>query len=107
MFLRGSGWPRGLISAVLSGSGVPVWIYGLQQVWCMWVASFSSVAVSGVELGHEFSVSGAGCFEVLGTFLELQLEVDDLLFEADDLLVELVDVSGGSKSRFAPGLLAE
>jgi hypothetical protein len=40
-------------------------------------------------------------------FLEVQTQVDGLLFQVDDLLVEGVDVGGGTESGFAPGLLAE
>src|SRR5207253_351916 len=54
-------------------------------------AGCSSAAAGGVEAGHEFTVGGACGVEVLGAFLELQADVDDLLFEGDDALVELVD----------------
>ena len=67
----------------------------------------SSAAVRGVETGHEFAVGGAGGVEVLGAFLEVQADVDDVLFEGDDALVELVDVGGCAETRLAPGLLAE
>ena len=40
-------------------------------------------------------------------FLELQTQVDGLLFQVDDLLVEGVDVGGRTESGFAPGLLAK
>ena len=47
-----------------------------------------------VELCHELAVGGAGCVEVLVAFVELELQVGCLLFEAGDFLVEGVDVGG-------------
>lgn len=38
-----------------------------------------------VELGHELTVGGAGGGEALVAFLELQAQVDDLLFQVGDL----------------------
>ena len=67
----------------------------------------SSVAWRGVELGHEFPVGGPGRGEVLVAFLELEAQVDGLLFEVGDLLAEGVDVGGDAESGLAPGLLAE
>ena len=60
-----------------------------------------------VELGHELAVGGPGGGEFFALFLELQAQVDGLLFEVDDLLVQGVDVGGRAESGFAPGLLAE
>jgi hypothetical protein len=60
-----------------------------------------------VELGHEFTVGGAGCSEVVVAFVELLAQVDELLFEAGDGLVERVDVGGGAEPGLLPGLLAE
>ena len=45
----------------------------------------SSVAWRGVELGHELPVGGPGRGEVLVAFLELETQVDGLLFEVGDL----------------------
>jgi len=67
----------------------------------------SSVSCRGVELGHEFTVGGAGRGEFLVAFLELQAQVDGLLFEMGDLLVEGIDVGGRTEPGFAPGLFAE
>ena len=67
--------------------------------------SLGSVGV--VELGHELAVGGAGGGEFFALFLEVQAQVDGLLFEVDDLLVEGVDVGGCAESGFAPGLLAK
>ena len=57
--------------------------------------------------GHEFAVGGAGGVKILGAFLELQPDVDDVLFEGDDALVELVDVGGRAETGLPPGLLSE
>ena len=57
--------------------------------------------------GHEFAVGGAGGGEVFVAFVELQTQVDDVLFELGDLLVEGVDVGGGAEPGLAPGVLAE
>src|SRR6266568_7744183 len=67
----------------------------------------SPVFGRGVELGHELAVGGPGGGEIFVLFLELQTQVDGLLFQVDDLLVEGVDVGGRTESGFAPGLLAE
>ena len=61
----------------------------------------------GVELGHELTVGGAGRGEVLVAFLELQAQVDGLLFEVGDLLAEGIGVGGRAEPGFAPGMLAE
>jgi hypothetical protein len=61
----------------------------------------------GVELGHELAVGGPGGGEIFALFLELQAQVDGLLFQVGDLLVEGVDVGGRTESGFAPGLLAK
>ena len=53
------------------------------------------------------AVRAPGGGEFVALFLELQAQVDGLLFEVDDLLVEGVDVGGRAESGFAPGLLAE
>ena len=63
--------------------------------------------MGSVDAGHELAVGGAGGGEVLVAFLELQAQVDDLLFELGDLLVEGVDVGGGAEPGLAPGVLAE
>ena len=76
----------------------------MQATWCG--VSLGVLAVV-VELGHELAVGGAGGGEVLVAFLELQAQVDGLLFEVGDLLVEGVDVGGRAEPGFAPGLLAE
>jgi hypothetical protein len=61
----------------------------------------------GVELGHELAVGGPGGGKIFALLLELQAQVDGLLFQVDDLLVEGVGVGGCAESGFAPGLLAE
>jgi hypothetical protein len=60
-----------------------------------------------VELGHELSAGGTGSREVFVAFLELELQVEDLLFQVGDLLAEGVDVGGGAEPGLAPGLVAE
>ena len=60
-----------------------------------------------VDAGHEFAVGGTGGSEVLVAFVDLESQVDDLLFEVGDLVVEGVDVSGGAEAGLAPGLFAE
>ena len=65
------------------------------------------VAWGGVELGHEFPVGGPGRCEVLVAFLELEAQVDGLLFEVGDLLAEGVDVGGDAEAGLVPGLLTE
>ena len=67
----------------------------------------SSVACGGVELGHEFPVGGPGRGEVLVAFLELEAQVDGLLFEVGDLLAEGVGVGGGAEPGLVPGLVPE
>jgi hypothetical protein len=60
-----------------------------------------------VELGHEFTVSGAGGVEFFLAFLQLEAQVDDLLLEAGGLLAELVEVGSLAEAALPPGLLAE
>jgi hypothetical protein len=60
-----------------------------------------------VELGHELSAGGTGSREVFVAFLELELQVEDLLFQVSDLLAEGVDVGGGAEPGLAPCLVAE
>ena len=67
-----------------------------------------SSGVSGcVEMSHEFAVGGSGGGEFLVAFLELQPQVDDVLFEEGYLLFELLDVLGCAEPGLAPGLFAE
>ena len=83
----------------------------MQQVWCKRDARCDHrLAAWGVEPGHEVAVRGPGGGEVLGAFLELQTEVDGLLFEVGDLHLELVDVGWARRvlirarlSRRCPG----
>ena len=65
------------------------------------------VAWRGVELGHELTVGCPGRGEVLVAFLELETQVDGLLFEVGDRLAEGIDVGGRAEPGFAPGVLAE
>jgi hypothetical protein len=58
-------------------------------------------------VGHELTVGGPGRGEVLVAFLELETQVDGLLFEVGDLLAEGIGVGGGAEPGLAPGLLAE
>ena len=81
--------------------------YRLQQVWCKPAGEVHLLAVGGVEPGHEFAVGGAGGGEVFVAFVELQVQVDGLLFEVGDLLVEGVDVGRGAEPGLAPGVFAE
>jgi hypothetical protein len=81
--------------------------YRVQQVWCKQGCATSPVGVGGVDSGHEFAVCGARGGEVLVAFLELETQVDDVLFEEHDLLFELVDVVGRAESGLAPGVLVE
>jgi hypothetical protein len=48
----------------------------------------------GVEFVDQLAVSGACSVEFPVAFLELQPQVDDLLFEEDDALFELFESSG-------------
>ena len=52
----------------------------------------SPMSCRGVELGDEFAVRSTRGVEVLVAFVELQAQVDDLLFEVADFLVERVDI---------------
>ena len=79
----------------------------VQQVWCKWLMGRSPVGGGGVDAGHQLAVGGAGGGEVLVAFVELQAQLDGLLFEVGDLLVEGVDVGGGAQPGLAPCLLAE
>ena len=63
--------------------------------------------VAWVELGHELAVGCAGGGEVLVAFLELEAQVDGLLFEVGDLWLRAIDVGGDAEPGLAPGLLAE
>ena len=54
----------------------------------------SSGVSGGVESGDELAVGVSCGGEFLVAFLELQPQVDDLLFEEDDSLLELVGVLG-------------
>jgi hypothetical protein len=51
-----------------------------------------------VELRHEFAFGGACGGQFLVTFVQLQPQVDGLLFEEDDALLELLDVGGRAES---------
>jgi hypothetical protein len=62
---------------------------------------------SAVELGHELAVSGAGGGEVVVTVLELELHVDDMLFEGGDPGLELFGVVGAADAGLAPDLFAQ
>lgn len=64
----------------------------MRQVLCKWLVVFSPVRGGRVEAGHEFAVGGAGGGQVLVAFVELQPQVDGLLFQLGDALVERVDV---------------
>ena len=79
----------------------------MKQVWCKLPRGVSWGVSGGVELGHEFAVGGAGGEEFLVAFLELQAQVDDVLFEMGDLLFQLVDVVGCAEPGLAPGLFSE
>ena len=52
----------------------------------------------GVELADEFAVRGARGGKVLVAFVELQAQVDGLLFEVVDGLVESVDIGGNTET---------
>ncbi len=41
--------------------------------------------MQAVELGDELAVGGAGCGEILALFLELEAQVDGVLFQVGDL----------------------
>jgi hypothetical protein len=60
-----------------------------------------------VEPGHEFAVGGAGGSEFAVAFVQLELQVGDVLVQIGDLVVERVDVGGGAEPGFAPCLVAE
>jgi hypothetical protein len=79
----------------------------MQHLWCKRDTRSLSCRPVGVELGHQFAVGGACGVEILVAFVELEAEIDRLLFEVDDPLFELVDVVGGAEAGFAPGLFAE
>ncbi|MFK0263585.1 hypothetical protein ACIQU1_19900 [Streptomyces angustmyceticus] len=59
-----------------------------------------------VELGHQLAVRGAGGGQVVVALLELQLQVDQLLFERGDLGLELLGVVRPSDAGLAPDLFA-
>lgn len=60
-----------------------------------------------VELGHELAVGGAGGGKVVVAVLELEFQVDDLLFEGGDPGLELFGVVGASDAGLAPDLFAQ
>ncbi|MEU4507730.1 hypothetical protein [Streptomyces sp. NPDC024089] len=64
----------------------------LKQAW--WCRS--------IELGRELAVGGASGGEVVVTVLELELEVDGLLFEGGDPGWELFGVVGAAAPRNSP-----
>lgn len=78
-----------------------------QQVWCTPAGEDSPGAAGSVDAGHELPVGGTSGSEVLVAFVELEAQVDDLLFETSNLVLEGVDVNGGAEAGLAPGLLAE
>jgi hypothetical protein len=65
------------------------------------------MACRRVELGHELTVGGPGCGELVVAFSEMEPQVGGLLFERDDTGVEVVDVGGRAEPGLAPGPLAE
>ena len=71
-------------------------------MWCKRAGGGSPVGVGGVDAGHELAVGSARGGEVLVAFLELDTQVDDVLFERQDLLFELVDVVGRAEPGLAP-----
>ena len=73
--------------------------YPAQQVWCKDLRVGVSAGVpDAVELSHEFAVGGACGGQFLVSFIELQPQVDCLLFEEDDALLELFDVGRCAES---------
>jgi hypothetical protein len=48
--------------------------------------------LDGVELGHEFPVRGAGRCQLVGTFLELMAQFDDLLVCVGERLLQGADI---------------
>lgn len=60
---------------------------------------------SAVELGHELAVGRTGGGEVVVTVVELELQVDHLLFEGGDPGLELLGVVGAADAGLAPDLL--
>jgi hypothetical protein len=78
--LRGSARARRIDLPVCAAQGLMHESYVAQQVWCKCDTPGLSARWSGVELGHELSVGGAGGGEVLVALLELDVEVDSLLF---------------------------
>ena len=59
-----------------------------------------------VEPGREFAVGGAGGSEFAVAFVQLELQVGDVLVQIGDLVVERVDADRGAEPGFAPGLVA-
>jgi hypothetical protein len=62
---------------------------------------------SAVELGHQLAVRGAGGREVVALVLELELQVDDLLFEGGDPGLKLFGVVGAADAGLALDPLAQ
>ena len=99
LVLRGSryvGWS--LLPSLCSSGAVAENLVGATGVVQARRAVCSSVAAWGVEPGHEFAVRCPGGGQVLGAFLELQTEVDGLLFEVGDLRLELFEVGWCAES---------
>jgi hypothetical protein len=81
--------------------------YLLQQVWWNDLAKLVTGSARVVELGHELPAGGTGSREVFVACLELELQVENLLFQVSSLLAEGVDVSGGTEPGLAPCLVAQ
>jgi hypothetical protein len=63
--------------------------------------------VGAIELGHDLAVGGAGGDEVVVAVVELELQVDDLLFAGGDSGLELFGAVGAADTGLAPDLLAQ
>ncbi|MFD3742746.1 hypothetical protein [Streptomyces sp. NPDC058629] len=62
---------------------------------------------SAVELSHQFTVRGAGGFEVLVPFRKLAAEVKNLLFQLGGAACERLDVGRGAEAGCFPSRLAQ
>jgi hypothetical protein len=97
-FSRGGAWPAELDLRVSAGQRLMVMklpdATGVVQLprgvsaWCRGL----------VEPGHQLAVGGAGGYEFVVAFFELQAQAGGLLLEVGDFLVERVDVGGGTES---------
>jgi hypothetical protein len=54
-----------------------------------------------VQPCHEFTIGGSGGVRVLVVFLELEAQIDGVLFECENVVLELIDVVWGAEASAA------